>query len=94
MPFGSEGYSKQKVIIVDDFCISGDSLASLRNGLVELGFARTNILTVAPICTQLAIAGKNPADHFWTEVESHKVNFPWGPGAKLKRMGLESFMHA
>ena len=36
-------YSSQKVVIVDDFCITGDSLASLRNGLKELGFASDNV---------------------------------------------------
>ena len=88
IPRHLEQYSQQKVLIVDDFCIGGGTLASLRTGLEELGFAPNNIFTVAAICTQLAIELRKPADYFWIDVEHHRVNFPWGPGDKLKRMGL------
>ncbi len=81
-----------KVIIVDDFCISGDSLATIRNGLKELGFASDNIKTVTAISTQQAIDGANPPDFCWIEVDSGRLNFPCGPGQKLQRMGLAPSM--
>lgn len=84
--------SNQKVVIVDDFCISGDSLESLRHALEELGIASGNIKTAAPICTQQAVEALNAPDYCWQEVDSGRVNFPWGPGQKLQRMGLAPSM--
>lgn len=78
----------KKVVVVDDFCISGDSLASVRDGLKGLGFARDNIKTVAPLATRQAINAANPPDFWWIVVNTDAVNFPWGPGQKRQRMGL------
>ena len=80
-----------KVLLVDDFAITGDSLSKLREALMELGFPRAHITTASAICSQAAIDAQNRPDFYWTKSQTVKVYLPWGPGQKLERMGIVSY---
>lgn len=70
--------SKRKVLVVDDFVMSGDSLKAVVDLLVSKGFDQQNIKTAAIVSTRVAAdAGKAP-NFTWLNVPDANFYFPWG----------------
>lgn len=69
---------KIKLLIVDDFVMSGDFLFSLKSKLLELGYLNENIYSCAIAVTKVAMdANKKPSYH-WKVVDNKDFYFPWG----------------
>lgn len=67
-----------KLLIVDDFVMSGDFLYMLKNTLLELGYLEKNIYSCAIAVTKVAMdANKAPSFH-WKVVDDKDFYFPWG----------------
>ncbi|MCH5298190.1 MAG: hypothetical protein J1E96_00360 [Ruminococcus sp.] len=67
-----------KLLIVDDFVMSGDFLKLLKNTLLELGYSEKNIYSCAIAVTRVAMdANKNP-NYYWKVVDDKDFSFPWG----------------
>lgn len=67
-----------KLLIVDDFVMSGDFLYLLKNTLLELGYLEQNICSCAIVVTKVAIDAKKSPDYHWKVVNDKDFYFPWG----------------
>lgn len=73
-----EDKDKIKLLIVDDFVMSGDFLHLLKKTLLELGYLEQNINSCAIAVTKVAMdANKGPSYH-WKVVDDKDFYFPWG----------------
>ncbi len=78
IPIALFANNEKRVLILDDFVMSGDSLKSVVELLVSKGFNRNNLKTAAIISTRVAAdAGKAP-DYCWRTVADANFYFPWG----------------
>jgi len=68
----------RRVLLVDDFVMSGDGLAAVRSLLLARGFAPERLRTGAVVATRLAIASKKGPDYYAREVRDFDFYFPWG----------------
>lgn len=69
---------KVKLLIVDDFVMSGDFLYQLKNTLLELGYLDQNIYSCAIAVTKVAIDANKAPNYHWKVVEDKDFYFPWG----------------
>lgn len=73
-----EDKESAKILIVDDFVMSGDFLLNLKNTLLELGYQKDNICACSVAVTKVAIDGHKEPDYYWKVVENKDFYFPWG----------------
>lgn len=78
LPMNLFDYNKKKVLIVDDFVMSGEYLSSLKELLVNNGFDKKNIKTMCLAITEVAIGSKKGPDYYWKVVNPGALYFPWG----------------
>lgn len=70
----------KKICIIDDAVISGDSLNSVKESLIQLGFKKDNIRTCSIVCTMVAkLANKSP-DKYVYLTDQTSFFMPWGKG--------------
>ena len=69
---------KVKLLIVDDFVMSGDFLYKLKNTLLELGYLEHNIYSCAIAVTKVAIDANKGPNYHWKVVDDKDFYFPWG----------------
>jgi hypoxanthine phosphoribosyltransferase len=78
LPEALLAHNDKKLLIVDDFTMSGGTLAAVRQELEMRGWGSKNIRTATLVCTaQANDLGKGP-DFYWWLAESHIFYFPWG----------------
>ena len=70
--------NKCRVLLVEDFIMSGDGMAETRSRLEAHGFPSHAIRTAALIVTGIALARHRGPDHYWKKVDSLDFFFPWG----------------
>lgn len=73
-----EQKEKVKLLIVDDFVMSGDFLYKLRNILLELGYLEQNIYSCALAVTKVSIDANKAPNYYWKVVDDKDFYFPWG----------------
>ncbi|MBG1265239.1 hypothetical protein [Nostoc sp. WHI] len=71
-------YDNRKVLIVDDFAISGDFLYNLKQLLLSQGFLPQNVKSACILTTKLAVKNHKAPDYYWRQVDRIDVYFPWG----------------
>lgn len=69
---------KIKILIVDDFVLSGDFNKHMYESLITLGYNRTNIKDCCVAVTQVAISAKKEPKYYWKIVLDSDFDFPWG----------------
>ena len=69
---------KVKLLIVDDFVMSGDFLYKLKSTLLELGYLEKNICSCAMAVTKVAIDANKAPSYYWKVVDDKDFYFPWG----------------
>jgi hypoxanthine phosphoribosyltransferase len=52
LPEGLRGLKEKRVLLVDDFAMSGDGLLRVKNQLLEYGFAADSIRTGSVVATK------------------------------------------
>jgi len=78
LPRGLHELTTSKILVLDDFVMSGDGLASIRNQLAGYGFSPENIRSGAVVATRLSIANKKGPNYFARETKDFDFYFPWG----------------
>jgi Predicted phosphoribosyltransferases len=68
----------KKILVVDDFAMSGDFIISLKHLLINKGFKNENIKTATIAVTKVAKANKKCPDYYWIETNDNSFYFPWG----------------
>lgn len=70
--------SNMKILIIDDFTMSGDFLFNLKKELNNLGYKPQNIRSCSLAVTSVAQNTKKAPDYYYKEVEDSNFYFPWG----------------
>lgn len=68
----------KRILIVDDFVMTGSSLDGIKKQLVACGFDRDNIKTATLLCTQAALNNKTNSDYYLDITDDLDHKFPWG----------------
>ena len=70
--------SGKKILILDDYVMTGDFLQNMIDSIVKSGINKQNIKSMALATTKTAIdSNKNP-DFYWHITKDSKFLFPWG----------------
>ncbi len=69
---------KVKLLIIDDFVMSGDFLHTLITNLLELGYLEKNICSCAIAVTKVAMDANKAPNYHWKVVDDKDFYFPWG----------------
>lgn len=67
-----------RLLILDDYTQTGDSLARITNFLKENGAEPSNLKTAAMVCHDSAIQGNKAPDFYWRNTDKSDFLFPWG----------------
>ena len=71
--------NKKRLLIVDDFALTGDFLSMLKKKLVDdYGFEVRNIRTATLATTNVAVAARYAPNFFWYKALDPNFYFPWG----------------
>lgn len=70
--------SEKKILIVDDFVMSGDFLDRLKKLLLNAGFKANNIKSMSVVTTSIAVGNLKAPDYYWFETPDLNFYFPWG----------------
>lgn len=70
--------NKIKLLIVDDFVMSGDFMHLLKEILLELGYLEQNIYSCAIVVTKVAMDANKGPNYHWKIVDDKDFYFPWG----------------
>jgi hypoxanthine phosphoribosyltransferase len=73
----TEEPTDQKILILDDYAKTGESLRKFRKSLIELGFDSENIKTASIVCSETVTKGGEPPDYYSLSMPSG-FDFPWG----------------
>lgn len=71
-------FKESRLLIVDDFAMSGDTVASVKQVLVDNGYNADLIKTVSLVTTKVAIQNSKATDYYWKVSENDDFYFPWG----------------
>ncbi|NGZ76526.1 type I phosphoribosyltransferase [Saccharibacillus alkalitolerans] len=71
-------FTSKRLLIVDDFAMSGDYLKKLKEVLIEKGFNKEDIKTLCIATTKVAIKSQKAPDYYWLESDDDDFYFPWG----------------
>lgn len=78
IPNGVLEFTDKRVLIIDDFAMSGDFIDRLKDLLVSKGFTQANIKTLSVATTKVAISNHKAPDYYWLKTEDDDFYFPWG----------------
>jgi hypoxanthine phosphoribosyltransferase len=78
LPKGLKGMKDKKVLLLDDFVMSGDGILRVKNQLLEYGFPADCIRSGSVVATKVSIANKKGPDFFAREARDLDFFFPWG----------------
>lgn len=67
-----------KLLVVDDFVMSGDFMSSFLKWLLDLGYSEGNIRSCAVATTKVALDANKAPTLFWRIVDDREFYFPWG----------------
>jgi hypoxanthine phosphoribosyltransferase len=68
----------KRILIVDDFAHSGDSLFEITQVLLNAGFTQEGIKTATVVCTSTAEIRKRVPHYKYASVRDIDFTFPWG----------------
>src|SRR5262245_60892694 len=78
LPEAVQDMHDKKLLLVDDFVMSGDGLMRVTTQLLKYGFEADRIRTGAVVATRLAIANSKGPNFFAREARDYDFFFPWG----------------
>ncbi|MGD0557571.1 MAG: hypothetical protein ABSA93_21650 [Streptosporangiaceae bacterium] len=78
IPHGVRDLIATKMLVVDDFIMSGDGMTITRQQLESYGFMPEAIKTGAVVVTKLAIVNRKGPDFLAREIKDFDFYFPWG----------------
>lgn len=78
IPMNIFEYNNKKILIIDDFAMSGEYLSTLANLLIDNGFDKHHIRTICLATTKVAVESNKAPDYYWKEVIPGDFYLPWG----------------
>jgi hypoxanthine phosphoribosyltransferase len=78
LPEGLKDLKDKKILLVDDFVMSGDGVLRVKNQLLKYGFPEDCIRSGSVVATRISIASKKGPDFFAREARDFDFFFPWG----------------
>ena len=69
---------ERRVLLVDDFAMSGNGMSETRSRLEAHGFRPDAVKTATLIASVVAIASHRVPDFYWKKVDTLDFFFPWG----------------
>lgn len=78
LPNGITELSGRRLLLLDDFVMSGDGLRAVIGTLLEKGYDRENIRSGAVVATKISIVSKKGPDFVGRETKGFDFYFPWG----------------
>jgi hypoxanthine phosphoribosyltransferase len=78
LPDGIGELKGRRLLLLDDFVMTGDGLNSVIGTLLGKGFDRKSIRSGAVVATRISIASKKGPDFIGRETEGFDFYFPWG----------------
>ena len=79
--------TNKKLILLDDYAQSGQTLKNIKDKLIESGFPKENIRSAALISVVGLKESNMSPDYTWFWVDSYDVHMPWGHASSRVRMG-------
>ena len=73
-------HKDKKILIIDDFVLTGELGSKLKETLIGEGFKKDSIKFAGVIATESAIEGEKPPDYYWKRINHTVFYFPWGEG--------------
>jgi len=67
-----------KILLIDDYARTGESITLISDWLASCGNDNTNIKTATVAVSEIAIDNQRDPDHHWKRVDSSDFSFPWG----------------
>lgn len=67
-----------KILVVDDFILSGDFNTKLIDFLIQQGYKEENIIVCCLAVTKVAISSAKSPNYSWKTVDDEDFYFPWG----------------
>lgn len=71
-------FKDKKILIADDFAMSGDFINQMKSYLVKKQFKEENIKIMCIVATKIAIQSNKSPDYYWTISDDSNFYFPWG----------------
>ena len=71
-------YKDGNILIIDDFVMSGDFLAKLRERLIESGVPADRIRAASVAVTRVACKNHKAPEYYWWLADNDDFYFPWG----------------
>lgn len=68
----------KKIVVVNDFILSGDFNSHLTDILINYGYSKDNIIVCCIAVTKVAISSAKAPDFYWKIVDDEDFYFPWG----------------
>lgn len=78
IPNALNEFKDKKVLIVDDFCLTGEFFESLKAFMVKQGFKTENIKVFCAVITQVTKAVDRAPDYYHLITDDDNFYFPWG----------------
>ena len=70
--------SNEKILIVDDFCLTGEFYEKLISFLVGEGFKRDKIKIFCAVITQVTKSADRAPEYYHLVTDDDNFYFPWG----------------
>lgn len=71
-------FKDRRVLLVDDFCVLGESFEIDSSILIAGGFAKENIKTMSVATTNAALLRTTPPNYYYYVKQDDDFYFPWG----------------
>lgn len=71
-------FKDQKILIVDDFCLTGNFFKRLKTYLVSKGYSAENIKVYCAVVTIVSKAAGRAPEYFSSVTDGDDYYFPWG----------------
>lgn len=79
IPKSIRAYRERKILIVDDFAMSGEYLKALKEFLIhKVGFDPKKIKTLCLATTEVAVNNGLAPDYCWRTTDNATIYLPWG----------------
>lgn len=78
IPNAISEFKNGRVLIVDDFCLTGEFFQNLRSFLIRQGFRAKNVRVFCAVITKVTKAAGRAPEYYHLVTDDDNFYFPWG----------------
>lgn len=78
IPTAIRDFRDLNILIVDDFCFTGEFFLKLKKHLISMGFKESKIKVFCAVITKVTVAGNKTPDYYGLITDDDNFYFPWG----------------